>query len=70
MYFVFFCRRLSLYPQGNQKMNVNDHISLSLEIVDTEEYPLGWEVNASFKLFVYDKIRDKFLTVQGLVSLD
>jgi uncharacterized protein YlaN (UPF0358 family) len=51
-------------------MNVIDHISLYLEILDTEKYPLGWEVNASFKLFVYDQKRDKFLTNQGLVSLD
>ncbi|KAK7841562.1 ubiquitin carboxyl-terminal hydrolase 12 [Quercus suber] len=63
---VFFCRRLSLYPKGNLKMNVTGHISIYLSIVDTEKSPLGWEVNASFKLFVYDQIRDKFMTIQDV----
>ncbi|CAK9140136.1 unnamed protein product [Ilex paraguariensis] len=26
--------------------------------------PLGWEVNVNFKLFVYDQVRDKYLTIQ------
>ncbi|KAK4551567.1 hypothetical protein RGQ29_032333 [Quercus rubra] len=58
--------RLSLYPKGNLKMNGTGHISIYLSIVDTEKSPLGWEVNASFKLFVYDQIRDKFLTTQDV----
>ncbi|KAK7844191.1 ubiquitin carboxyl-terminal hydrolase 12 [Quercus suber] len=45
-------------------MNGTDHISLYLSIVDTEKYCLGWEVYATFKLFVFDQIRDKFLTIQ------
>jgi hypothetical protein len=32
-----------------------NHIAVYLEIVDIEKYCLGWEVNASFKLFVFDK---------------
>jgi hypothetical protein len=47
-----------------------DHISVYLEIVDTEKYCLGWEVYTSFKLFVFDQKRDQFMTIQGLVSLD
>nr|POE45250.1 hypothetical protein CFP56_43012 [Quercus suber] len=43
---------------------MNGHISLYLEITETGELPLGWEVNASFKLFVFDQIRDEYLTVQ------
>jgi hypothetical protein len=71
MYFAFFCRRLSIYPKGNLKMNgPTDHISVYLEIVDTEKYCLGWEVYTSFKLFVFDQKRDQFMTIQGLVSLD
>ncbi|KAK7840581.1 ubiquitin carboxyl-terminal hydrolase 12 [Quercus suber] len=59
--------RLSLYPKGNKKMNGTDHISLYLSIVDTEKYSLGWEVYATFKLFVFDQIWDKFLTIQGMI---
>ncbi|KAK7844152.1 hypothetical protein CFP56_011127 [Quercus suber] len=51
-------------------MNGTNHISLYLSIVDTEKYSLGWEVYATFKLFVFDQIRDKFLTIQGLVVHD
>uniref|UniRef100_A0A2N9H9T9 MATH domain-containing protein n=1 Tax=Fagus sylvatica TaxID=28930 RepID=A0A2N9H9T9_FAGSY len=41
-----------------------DHISVYLEIVDIEKYCLGWEVYASFKLFVFDQKRDQFVTIQ------
>ncbi|CAK9170600.1 unnamed protein product [Ilex paraguariensis] len=30
----------------------------------TNTLPLGWEVNVNFKLFVYDQVRDKYLTIQ------
>ncbi|XP_030968826.1 uncharacterized protein LOC115989292 [Quercus lobata] len=58
-------RRLSLYPKGIEK-NMNGHISLYLAIAETGKLPLGWEVNASFKLFVFDQIRDEYLTVQDV----
>jgi hypothetical protein len=71
MYFVFFCRRLSIHPKGNLKMNgLTNHIAVYLEIVDIEKYCIGWEVNASFKLFVSDKKKDQFVTIQGLDSID
>ena len=69
MYSVLFCRRLSIYPKGNEKMNGSGHISIYVAIVDTEKYTLGWEIYVSFKLFLFDQIHDKFLTIQGLLSL-
>ena len=66
---VLFCRRLSIYPKGNEKMNGSGHISIYVAIVDTEKYTLGWEIYVSFKLFLFDQIQDKFLTIQGLLSL-
>ncbi|XP_058191581.1 uncharacterized protein LOC131308644 [Rhododendron vialii] len=56
--------KLSLYPNGNKKRNVTDHISLYLGIADTEALPPGWEVNVSFKLFVFDHILDRYMTIQ------
>ncbi|CAL5329410.1 unnamed protein product [Camellia sinensis] len=56
--------KLSLYPKGNMKRDVNGHISLYLAIADTKTLPLGWEVNVNFKLFVFDHIRDKYLAIQ------
>ena len=49
-------------------MNGIGHISVYLAIVDTEKYTPGWEVNVSFKLFMFDQTRNKFLTIQGLLS--
>ena len=62
---LFVFRRLSLYPKGNAKSDVNDHISLYLVIANTEDLGRGWEVFVSFKFFVFDHIRDKFLTIEG-----
>ncbi|KAM7482406.1 hypothetical protein LguiB_006989 [Lonicera macranthoides] len=56
--------KLCLYPNGNKKRNGENHISLYLAISDTTALPQGWEVNAQFKLFVYDRILDKYLTIQ------
>ncbi|PPS00200.1 hypothetical protein GOBAR_AA20464 [Gossypium barbadense] len=57
-------RRLSLYPNGDNKSNGNGFISLYLVIEETENLPLTWEVNVSFRLFVLDQIRDKYLTIE------
>ncbi|KAA8545756.1 hypothetical protein F0562_020793 [Nyssa sinensis] len=56
--------RLHFYPNGNKKRNVIDSISLYLVITDTKNLPQLWEVNVQFKFFVFDHIRDKYLTVQ------
>lgn len=56
--------KLSLYPNGNKKRNVNDHISFYLAIAETESLPLGWEVNVDFKFYVFDHIRDRYSTIQ------
>ncbi|XP_059652544.1 uncharacterized protein LOC132299756 [Cornus florida] len=50
--------KLSFYPNGQ------DHISLYLVISDTNNLPCGWEVNVNFRLFVFDHIRDKYLTIE------
>ncbi|CAK9159110.1 unnamed protein product [Ilex paraguariensis] len=57
--------KLCLYPNGYEKENGKGHISLYLAISDTDTLPLGWEVNVKFDLFVYDHIRDKYLTIQN-----
>ena len=67
---LFFSRRLYLYPRGKAKIIGTGHISLYLAIAETEKLPLGWEVNASFKFFLFDQIRDMYLTIQGLYSPD
>ena len=56
-------------PNGNEKSVGEGHISLYLEISEIEKLPVGWEVTVIFKLFVYNHIHEKYLTVQGRVFL-
>ncbi|CAL5381004.1 unnamed protein product [Camellia sinensis] len=57
--------KLSFYPNGDKKRKGEGHISLYLVIAETSNLPLGWEVSVNFKLFVYDQIQDKYMTIQG-----
>uniref|UniRef100_A0A2N9EPX9 MATH domain-containing protein n=1 Tax=Fagus sylvatica TaxID=28930 RepID=A0A2N9EPX9_FAGSY len=61
--------RLYLYPKGNEKMNGRGHISVYLAYAETEKLSLGLEVNASFKFFVYDQIRDNYFTIQDAFGI-
>ncbi|XVF79798.1 hypothetical protein PTKIN_Ptkin15bG0018500 [Pterospermum kingtungense] len=56
--------KLLLYPKGNKNRNGNGCISLYLQIAETETLPLGWQINVNFKFFVFDQIRDKYLTIE------
>ncbi|XP_038695149.1 MATH domain and coiled-coil domain-containing protein At3g58260-like isoform X2 [Tripterygium wilfordii] len=56
---------LAFYPTGNENMNGNDYISLYLVIENTEKLPACWEVNVSFRLFLFDQIRDNYLTIEA-----
>jgi len=64
----FSCRRLCLHPNGNKKSNGDGHISLYLAFSKSNAPPLGWEVNVDFKLFVYNQIHDKYLTIQSKLA--
>ncbi|XP_031126955.1 ubiquitin carboxyl-terminal hydrolase 12-like [Ipomoea triloba] len=57
--------KLCVYPKGKKK-NGDGYISLYLQIVDIDDYPVGWEVNVKFSFFVYDHVHDKYLVVQDV----
>ncbi|CAH9061026.1 unnamed protein product [Cuscuta europaea] len=59
---------MCVYPKGNKKAKGTDHISLYLQIVDTEKFPGGWEIHTKFCLFVYDHFNDKYLAFQDAGS--
>ncbi|OMO52289.1 Integrase, catalytic core [Corchorus capsularis] len=63
---VFHTRMKSLcfYPKGNNKSGGDDHISLYLKIAETSTLPYGWEVLAEFEFFIFDQLRDTYLTIQ------
>ncbi|CAL5359404.1 unnamed protein product [Camellia sinensis] len=48
----------------DENRNGKGYISLYLVIAETSKLPLGWEVKVNFKLFVYNQIQDKYLTIQ------
>ncbi|WCJ17763.1 TRAF-like family protein [Euphorbia peplus] len=54
--------QLCVYPKG--KNENNKHISLYLVLSESNSIPLHKEVNGYFKLFLYNQILDKYLTVQ------
>nr|XP_048334523.1 ubiquitin C-terminal hydrolase 12-like [Ziziphus jujuba var. spinosa] len=54
----------SLYPKGNKKHDGNGYISLYLVIEETNAYAHGWKVLVNFKMFVFDQIHHKHLTIQ------
>ncbi|XAR52942.1 hypothetical protein NMG60_11021283, partial [Bertholletia excelsa] len=56
--------KLCLYPNGNKKRKVEGYVSLYLAIAETKALPLGWEVNAYCKFFVFDHIGNDYLTIQ------
>ncbi|PIA57555.1 hypothetical protein AQUCO_00600338v1 [Aquilegia coerulea] len=57
--------KLALYPNGNTKRDGEDHISLYL-VLDQSFINLKKEILVMFSLFVFDHIRDKYLSVQDL----
>ncbi|GAY57502.1 hypothetical protein CUMW_179940 [Citrus unshiu] len=61
-------KKLVVYPNGNKKKNVKDHISLYLAMVDTSSLGLGWEVYVIFRLFVLDQNKDEFLILQDAMG--
>ncbi|KAJ1439471.1 TRAF-like [Sesbania bispinosa] len=56
--------RLILYPNGNLHSNGSGYVSLYLAIADTDKLSNGWEVDVHFKLFVFDKKNNNYLTIQ------
>ncbi|WCJ17762.1 TRAF-like family protein [Euphorbia peplus] len=55
---------LCVYPKGNTEVNEDEHISLYLVLSESNKFTLHQEINVCFKLFVYNQILDKYLTIQ------
>ncbi|KAF9606351.1 hypothetical protein IFM89_025019 [Coptis chinensis] len=58
--------KLCLFPNGNKNKNVKEHVSLYLVIAETNSLPPGWHVNVVFRFFLFDQIRDKYLTMEDV----
>ncbi|KAL5556057.1 hypothetical protein UlMin_038293 [Ulmus minor] len=55
---------LSVYPIGDKTKDAQDHISIYLELADTNKLGTCWEINSTFNFFIYDQIRDKYVSLQ------
>ncbi|XP_024022016.1 uncharacterized protein LOC112091783 isoform X2 [Morus notabilis] len=57
---------LCIYPTGDKNKDGEGHISIYLEMLDTSSLHAGWEVNAIFNFFVFDQLRDKYVSPQDV----
>ncbi|KAF4355813.1 hypothetical protein G4B88_024983 [Cannabis sativa] len=62
-------RQLSIFPNGDTENGGEGHMSVSLELLNSKSLPTGWEVHALFTFFLYDQIRDQYVTSQGNAKL-
>ncbi|KAI4335057.1 hypothetical protein L6164_013739 [Bauhinia variegata] len=60
--------KLIFYPKGKKSKNVKDHISLYLALEGTSSLRPGWEICATFRLFLLDQNNDKYFVVQDSVG--
>ncbi|KAK9934106.1 hypothetical protein M0R45_021262 [Rubus argutus] len=56
--------KLVLYPNGNKRENVEDHISLYLVMAGENSLLPGWEVCVDFRLFLLDQKLGKYLVLE------
>ncbi|KDP40935.1 hypothetical protein JCGZ_24934 [Jatropha curcas] len=57
-------KKLVLYPCGNAKKVGSSYISLYIAIAGANAIPVGSQVDVILKLFIYDQIQDKYLSIQ------
>lgn len=70
LYYLCKCRKLVLHPDGNKNKNVKEHISIYLAMAMADEatsLPPGWEVYATFRMFLLDQKKDNYLTLEGII---
>lgn len=66
---MFADRKLVLYPNGNERRNVEDHISIYLEMAGAESLETGWEVYVAFRLFLLDQNKRLYSVFEGIYYL-
>ncbi|XP_076915502.1 protein RESTRICTED TEV MOVEMENT 3-like isoform X2 [Bidens hawaiensis] len=56
--------KLVIHPNGNKTKNAGEFLSIYLAITDTASLTPGWEVYATFRIFLLDQINDTYLKVE------
>ncbi|KAK6784894.1 hypothetical protein RDI58_018349 [Solanum bulbocastanum] len=57
--------KMIIYPDGNTHENGSGHISVYLAISGTTSLPSNWEVNAICTFFLFNQLRDNYLSLRG-----
>lgn len=57
-----------VYPNGNKDKGITDHISLYLAITQVESLLPGWEIRATFRLFLLDQNEDNYFILEGMAT--
>ncbi|KAK3404290.1 hypothetical protein EUGRSUZ_K00592 [Eucalyptus grandis] len=60
--------KLILYPNGDNRRNGEDYVSIYLAASGTSPFQLGGEIHATVRFSVYDQIRDRYFIEQGRVA--
>ncbi|KAL6143239.1 hypothetical protein ACLB2K_053934 [Fragaria x ananassa] len=56
--------KLVIYPRGNKKKKVEDHISVYLQIAGANSLEMGWEVYVDFRLFLLDQNKNIYMVFE------
>ncbi|KAL8064702.1 hypothetical protein ABFX02_01G108300 [Erythranthe guttata] len=56
--------KLVVHPNGYKNKGITDHISLYLVLAESNSLNPGWEIRASFRLFLLDQNKDSYITLQ------
>ncbi|CAA2988877.1 MATH domain and coiled-coil domain-containing protein At2g42460-like isoform X2 [Olea europaea var. sylvestris] len=60
--------KLVVHPNGNEDKGITDHISVYLVITQVESLNLGWEIRATFRLFLLDQNKDNYFTLEDIAG--
>nr|XP_011462881.1 PREDICTED: ubiquitin carboxyl-terminal hydrolase 12-like [Fragaria vesca subsp. vesca] len=60
--------KLVIYPSGNKKRNVTDHISLYLELAGEASFQSDCEVYVHFRFFLLDQKKSNYLVVEDALA--
>lgn len=64
-----WCRKLIIYPKGDDNIEGNDYISVYLAIANDSSLPAGWEANAVFSFFLFNQLCDNYLVIRDTYRL-
>ncbi|GJV22424.1 TNF receptor-associated factor homolog 1b-like protein [Tanacetum coccineum] len=60
--------KLVIHPNGNKSKNASEFISVYLAMADSTSLPPGWELYATFRIFLLDQNNDSYLKLEDPIS--